>query len=72
MAKVIREWACECGRVVTRFRGQGDVKCGGCGQWFNAAGQRLRNDWMDNPAWQYDEVDDVVGYERQMLAREKW
>ncbi|MDN5768906.1 MAG: DNA repair protein RadA [Humibacillus sp.] len=61
---------CEkCGREVARWRGQGDVSCP-CGAWYNAGGQRLRDDWTDNEAWRYDDVDDLEGFERQQLARE--
>ena len=41
-----------------------------CGAWYNAGGQRLRDGWMDNPAWRDGEVDDLEGFERQQLARE--
>lgn len=59
----------QCGREVQRWREQGDVSCS-CGAWYNAGGQRLRDDWMDNSAWRDDEVDDLEGFERQQLARE--
>lgn len=58
-----------CGREVARWWGQGDVSCS-CGAWYNAGGQRLRDEWMGNPAWQDDELDDLEGYERQQTARE--
>ena len=58
-----------CGSEVQRWHGQADVCCS-CGAWYNAGGQRLRDDWMDNPAWRDDEVDDLEGFERQQLARE--
>lgn len=54
-----------CGGTVERYRGQGDVSCDTCGAWYNAAGQRLRDDWMGNDSWRYDDVDDMEGYERQ-------
>ncbi len=64
---------CEkCGREIARWRGQGDISCT-CGAWYNAFGQRLRDDWMGNPAWGEDnveEIDDLEGFERQQLARE--
>jgi hypothetical protein len=56
-------WDCDCGEEVTRTRGQSDVLCHGCGQWFNASGQRLRNDWMRNRSNYDDDVDDMRGYE---------
>jgi len=48
-------WAkpCEkCGRQIERFRGQGDISCS-CGAWYNAGGQRLRDDWCGNESWRY-------------------
>lgn len=57
-------WECDCGETVERFRGQGEVQCD-CGQWFNASGQRLRNDWMGNPSMWDDEIGDLEGYEIQ-------
>lgn len=63
---------CEaCGREVQRWRGQGDVSCTGCGAWYNAGGQRLRDDWMSNPAWSDESIDDLEGLERQALAQEQ-
>jgi hypothetical protein len=67
-------WAkpCEkCGQQVERWRGQGDVSCS-CGAWYNAGGQRLRDDWAGNLAWRDDEVDDLEGFERQQLAKEEY
>lgn len=65
-----RTWTCSCGTTVERYRGQDDVTCDRCGQWFNAFGQALRNDWMGNPAMHDDDIDDMEGFERQQLARE--
>ncbi len=43
-----------------------------CGAWYNAFGQRLRDDWRGNPAWNgQDDLDDLEGFERQKLARER-
>lgn len=61
-------WRCntgKCDATVSRFRGQGDVKCWNCGQWFNAFGQRLRNDWMDNPSNHDENISDLEGFEIQ-------
>lgn len=63
---------CEkCGQQVERWRGQGDVMCS-CGAWYNAFGQRLRDDWLGNPAWGDEglELNDLEGFELQQLARE--
>jgi hypothetical protein len=60
-----RTWKCGCGATVERWRGQGDVSCDRCGAWYNAGGQRLRDDWADNPSWKYGDVDDLTGYEIQ-------
>lgn len=67
-------WDCEkCGAHLDRFRdgwrGLGDVTCR-CGASYNSCGQRLREDWAENPAWRYDDVDDLEGYELACLARE--
>lgn len=64
-------WPCaRCGRTVTRYRGQGDVGCGGCGAQYNASGQRLRDDWRDNPS-NYDEnIGDMEGFEISQLRGE--
>ena len=59
-------WKCntgKCDATVSRFRGQSDVQCFNCGQWFSASANRLRNDWMNNPS-NYDEnIGDLEGYE---------
>jgi hypothetical protein len=57
------EWDCDCGDVVCRYRGQSDVSCANCGQWYNASGQRLRNDWMNNRSNWDSEVSDLDGFE---------
>lgn len=64
--KPLRTWLCDCGETIETWRGEGgrDKTCS-CGQSFNAFGQRLRDDWRDNPAWQYDDIDDATGYEIQ-------
>lgn len=62
---------CNCGEVVERWHGQGDVSCARCGAEYNAGGQRLRDDWRGNPAWQFDDVDDLEGFERQQLAADR-
>ena len=66
-----RTWDCqECGATVERWRGQGDVDCDNCGACYNSFGQRLRDDWRGNSSWQYDDVDDMEGFERQQLSYE--
>lgn len=65
-----RTWKCDCGNQMERYRGQGDQSCHECGAWFNASGQRLRDDWMANPSWYDDEVDDLEGFELSQLSRE--
>jgi hypothetical protein len=57
------EWDCDCGAIVERFRGQSDVNCHKCGQWYNSGGQRLRNDWMNNRSNWDDDVSDMDGFE---------
>lgn len=63
-------WHCvRCGAHLNRYRGQGDQSCV-CGTEYNIGGQRLRDDWRDNPAWQDDSVDDLEGFELSQLAKE--
>lgn len=58
-------WSCpECDREVQRYRGMSEVQCS-CGAWFNACGQRIRDDWAGNPSRRDDEIGDLEGYERQ-------
>lgn len=58
-------WDCErCGKEVRRYRGQYDVQCE-CGTFYNAAGQRLRDDWRGNPSNYDDEIGDLEGFEIQ-------
>jgi len=63
MPEPTHTWTCDCGTTVSRYRGQSDVSCPSCGQWFNASGQRLRQDWQNNPSNYDDEIDDLTGYE---------
>jgi predicted ATP-dependent serine protease len=68
-----RTWDCQsCGHLVERWRGQGDVDCANCGACYNSFGQRLRDDWRGNSSWQYDDVDDMEGFERQQLSYEDY
>lgn len=63
-------WDCgKCGKEVRRYRGQGDVDCD-CGACYNASGQRLRDDWRSNPAWNDDSISDMDGYEIAALRRD--
>lgn len=55
----------ECGAEVRRYRGESDVSCTECGAWYNASGQRLRDDFMNNPSMYDDEVGDLEGFEIQ-------
>lgn len=65
--------ACEapgCPGSVERYRGEGDVTCSEGDHSYNAGGQRLRDNWRNNPAWGDDDMDDMEGYEREMLGYE--
>ncbi len=63
-------WHCgHCNAYLDRWRGEGDQACR-CGAQYNSSGQRLRDDWQENPAWRYDDIDDLEGFELQQLARE--
>ena len=56
---------CEsCGYDIERYRGQSGVTCG-CGAQYNAAGQRLRDDWQGNRSNFDEDVSDMDGYEDQ-------
>lgn len=54
---------CDCGATVVRYRGEQDVTCSGCGQEYNAGGQRLRADWHENPSTWDEDVSDLEGFE---------
>lgn len=57
---------CErCGTFIERWFGQSDVSCPDCNAQYNAFGQRLRDDWRDNPSTWDDEISDLEGYEIQ-------
>lgn len=64
-------WTCSCGRPMARYRGQSDQDCPECGQWYNAGGQRLRNDWMHNPSVYDAEIGDLEGFEMAEASREE-
>lgn len=64
-------WHCQdCNTHIDRYRGEGEQACPGCGAQYNAFGQRLRDNWRDNPSLYDDDIDDLEGYERSELARE--
>ena len=67
------EWDCErCGAVVVRHRrGPGDTSCDECGAWYNASGQRLRDDWMNNRSNWDESVSDMDGFEESQLRYER-
>jgi hypothetical protein len=56
---------------VIRYRGEGDQLCD-CGAWYNASGQRLRDDWQSNPSWSDPDFEggDMEGYEVSQLRKE--
>lgn len=65
-------WDCDnCGNEIRRYRGCGDQQCE-CGQWYNASGQKLRNDWMNNYSNYDDDVSDMDGFEESQLRNEDW
>ncbi len=65
-----RWWHCQvCDAHLDRWRGQGDQTCD-CGAEYNTFGQRLRDDWRENPAWRDGNVDDLTGYEISQLRKE--
>ncbi|QLF83247.1 hypothetical protein SEA_NICEHOUSE_284 [Rhodococcus phage NiceHouse] len=57
-------WDCDvCGTEIRRYRGTGDQDCYKCGACYNAGGQRLRDDWRNNPSNYDDNIGDLEGYE---------
>lgn len=48
-------YKCHCGRKVEV---EGDTKCK-CGQWYNAFGQELVDNWFENPSCYDEEVGDL-------------
>lgn len=66
----IYSWKCEkCGRTVTNYGGR-DESCA-CGAQYNAFGQRLRDDWRDNPSNWDDDIGDMEGFEISQLRKER-
>ena len=58
-------WDCEnCGEELRRYRGQSDIDCD-CGACYNASGQRLRDNWRNNPSNYSDDIGDMEGYEME-------
>ena len=58
------QWECgKCKKPVESLGGR-DVDCS-CGASYNGSGQRLRDDWRDNPSNYDDEIGDLEGYELQ-------
>ena len=65
-----REWDCTRCSATVSTRGGRDTRCGKCGADYNGFGQRLRDDWRENPAWHDDNVDDMEGFEISQLRHE--
>lgn len=68
------EWEgnCErCNAPISRFRGQNDIECHGCGANYNCFGQRLRDDLHTriNPSEYDDEIGDLEGDEMSYMMR---
>ena len=59
-----------CGAIIERWRGDNDLQCD-CGTWYNSFGQRLRDDWQDNPSNYDSEIGDMEGFELSQLAKER-
>lgn len=59
-----------CNEILERWRGQGDIDCHRCGAAYNCSGQRLRDNWRDNPSNYDDDIGDLEGYEIAMLRAE--
>ncbi len=66
-----REGPCDqCGATVGRWRGESDVECDRCGAQYNCSGQRLRDNWRDNPSNYDDDISDLEGFEMAALRSE--
>jgi predicted ATP-dependent serine protease len=64
-------WPCrDCATTVVRYRGEGEVQCPKCRAWYSGSGQRLRDDWQDNPSNYDDEISDLEGFEISQLRKE--
>ena len=48
-----------------------DISCD-CGAQYNCFGQRLRDDWRDNPSNWDENIDDMEGYEIEMTRKGDW
>lgn len=56
-----RHFVCQCCDRRLPY-GYGDVTCA-CGAEYNSFGQRLRDDWRNNPSVYDDKIGDLEGYE---------
>lgn len=65
-----RTWECRrCGGTVTAWCGR-DTQCGQCHAKYNGFGQRLRDDWDDNPSAYDENIGDIEGSEMAAIAAE--
>lgn len=64
------EGTCECGESLVAYGGYDEFSCD-CGAEYNIWGQRLRSGWRDNPSNWDEDVDDMEGYEIEMLRKER-
>lgn len=62
---------CEASIIVTRYGPPNDLSCRLCDAEYNAFGQRLRDNWRDNPSNWDESVSDMDGYEDAMLWAER-
>lgn len=59
------EWNCDrCKATVSSFSGR-DTTCPNCGAQYNGSGQRLRDNWADNPSVRNSDISDLDGHEIQ-------
>ncbi|AYQ98945.1 hypothetical protein SEA_NIEBRUSAYLOR_108 [Mycobacterium phage NiebruSaylor] len=64
-------WNCaRCDAEIVRYRWQGDIDCPKCGACYNPFGQRLRDNWRDNPSRWDDSIGDLEGLELQYAGDE--
>ena len=64
-------WHCQvCDTHIDRYRGEGDQTCPGCGAQYNVSGQRLRDNWRENPSVYDEDIDDLTGFELSQIAHE--
>lgn len=61
----LNEWDCDRCKTTVSSHGGRDTECPKCGAQYNGSGQRLRDDWRDNPSAHNADIGDLEGFEIQ-------